>query len=132
MLALNSANMERDSWKVCDKINGMFLEKRFYNEIQTISATENASEAANVQGTGTSSKANEAASDAQTEANKTAGDGTPTDATQDTVQQEDGTKKNIRYTEGKFVKDRLQGAQDAARLRPLRKSFWRLTQCPVS
>ena len=114
MLALNSANMERDSWKVCDKINGMFLEKRFYNEIQTISATENASEAANVQGTGTSSKANEAASDAQTEANKTAGDGTPTDATQDTVQQEDGTKKNIRYTEGKFVKDRLQGAQDAA------------------
>lgn len=114
LLALNTANMERDSWKVCDKINGMFLEKRFYKEIQTILTTEKASQANVTQGTGTSSKENEEASDAQTAANKALGDGTPNDATQDVVQEEDGAKKNIRYTEGKCVREKLQGAQNAA------------------
>ena len=119
MLSLVNATMERDSWKVCDKINGMFLEKRFYNEVQSYLSANNISNAAITTGRGTSSKENTDAANAKSEEEKK--DPSVIDAGNDSKQEgqeqvQDGSGKveNVNYTEGQFIVTRLSKAQEAA------------------
>lgn len=115
-MSLLNLTMERDSWSVCDKIQGMFLEQKFLKEVRNYENLLTSSSAANVNETrGTSNKNNAKTADdkaKQDTTNKVNSDGTA--STVQTVATSDGKTKEVHPTEGKFVYDELQNAKDAA------------------
>ena len=94
--------MERDSWKVCDKINCMFLEKRFKKELESYLAAQTVMSAENTNDNiGTANATN-----AEESATASADDQSALDA--------DKTPSEQVLTEGEHVYNRLQKSQEAA------------------
>lgn len=115
-MSLLNLTMERDSWSVCDKIQGMFLEKKFLQEVRNYENLLVSSGAANVNETrGTSNKNNAETADERARLDTTdivSDDGTVT--TLQTVTAPDGSVKEVHPTEGKFIYNELEIAMDAA------------------
>lgn len=101
-MSLLNLTMERDSWSICDQIQGMFLERKFLQEVKSYESTVFASTAGNVDETrGTSDQENTNEEDKKE---------TITDA----VETQQNETKAIVHTEGKFVYDELQSTKEAA------------------
>lgn len=101
-MSLLDLTMERDTWAICDNIHGMFLERKFLQEVKSYEADEDAAAAANVNETrGTSIGENTTAAD-QTEPAAVA------------VQTQEGAIKNVTHTEGHFIYNELKTAVEAA------------------
>lgn len=101
-MALVNLTMERDSWSVCDNIQGMFLEKRFLQEIKTYENTNAAATAGNVNETrGTGSTTNTDAADKESEGGEV-------------VQTENQQNKQVVHTEGSYIFNQQEKAIQAA------------------
>ena len=115
-MSILNLTMERDSWAVCDQIQGMFLERKFLQEIRNYEGAAFAATAGNVNETrGTSNTANTQVSEQTEDAEKTGAvkaDGTQ--AAVEAVQTQNNEVKRISHTEGKFVYDELQSSKEAA------------------
>lgn len=101
-LSLLDLTMERDTWSICDQIQGMFLERKFLKEVKSY---ENVAFAA------TASNVNEARGTANAENTETADKAEPA---QEAVENQQGEIKNIVHTEGKFIYDELQTIVESA------------------
>lgn len=108
MVTMIDKMAERDSWKVCDKINCMFLEKRFKKELDSYLATQQVISANNVDtNIGTSNKENiEAATESAAE----------TKTVDEALNASSDTATTQVITEGAHVYTRLQKSQEAANL----------------
>lgn len=101
-MSLLNLTMERDSWSICDQIQGMFLEKKYLKEVKNYEAALEATNAGNVNETrGTSELANTTTADNASE-------------TVEQVQTDTGQVKDIVTTEGRYTFNKLEIAISAA------------------
>jgi len=105
MTAVSVMAMEKESWKICDKINTMFLEKRYKSELETYLSKQGASSVGNTDvNRGTSDAESVEQAQKESEENKD---------NQEKVQTE-STTKAVNQTEGEFAMGKIKPAKEAA------------------